>query len=254
MTEPSQHELVEEQFGPQASAYLGSEVHRTGEDLRELERLLGQHPATDALDLGTGGGHVAFLLSPRARRVVAYDLSESMIATTMAEAARRGLGNIAGQRGPVEQLPFADGSFDFVASRYSTHHWQDAAAGLREARRVLARAGRAVFMDVISPGVPLLDTWQQTFEVLRDPSHVRNYSLAEWHELLAAAGFNARTAITFRIRMEFPSWIARMRTPEDHVRAIRSMQSVASTQVRDYFQIEADGSFLLDSMLISATA
>jgi len=51
---------------------------------------------------------------------------------------------------------------------------------LREARRVLKPGGRAVFMDAISPGPALLDTYLQAVELLRDPSHLRDYSLAEW--------------------------------------------------------------------------
>jgi hypothetical protein len=52
--------------------------------------------------------------------------------------------------------------------------------------------------------------------------------------------------------MEFASWIARMRTPEVNVAAIRALQSAAPVEVTEHFSIEADGSFLLDSVLIEA--
>ena len=74
----------------------------------------------------------------------------------------------------------ADGAFDFLACRYSAHHWRDLDAGLRQARRVLRPNAAAVFIDAVSPGAPLLDTHLQAVELLRDTSHVRDYSVAEW--------------------------------------------------------------------------
>lgn len=65
-----------------------------------------------------------------------------MLAVVESEATRRGLSNITTTRGPVERLPFANGSFDWVVSRDSAHHWSDLGVGLREARRFLERTGR----------------------------------------------------------------------------------------------------------------
>jgi hypothetical protein len=119
-------------------------------------------------------------------------------------------------------------------------------------RRVVKPDGLALFMDVVSPGVPLLDTWLQTLELLRDPSHVRNASVAEWQTTLADVGFAVDDVVTYRLRLEFDSWIARMRTPDVHVAAIRSLHARASSEVKDYFQIGEDGSFTVDTVLIAA--
>ena len=89
-------------------------------------------------------------------------------------------------------------------------------------------------------------------ELLRDPSHVRDYRVSEWRALLDAAGFSPGVAVASRPRMEFASWIARMRTPATHVAAIRALQAAAPAEVASHFGIEADGSFLLDSALIEA--
>ncbi|MDF1480542.1 class I SAM-dependent methyltransferase [Extensimonas sp. H3M7-6] len=145
-------------------------------------------------------------------------------------------------------------SFDVVASRYSAHHWSNVPAGLTQMHRVSKPGGLAVFMDVISPGVPLLDTWLQTLELLRDPSHVRNFSQVEWQNMLGSAGFVVCTATTFRLRLEFSSWIERMKTAAAHVAAIRSLQQRAGAEVTEHFAIEADGSFTVDTMLITAQA
>jgi hypothetical protein len=107
-------------------------------------------------------------------------------------------------------------------------------------------------MDVVSPGVALFDTWLQSLELLRDPSHVRNASLAEWCALLAHAGFDVGSITRFRLRLEFGTWIERMKTPPAHVQAIRSLQAYAGAEVREYFAIEPDGSFTVDTVLIAA--
>jgi ubiquinone/menaquinone biosynthesis C-methylase UbiE len=160
-----------------------------------MESCLRGHGAARVLDLGCGGGHVSYRAAPHVAKVVAYDLSADMLAAVRHAAAERGLGNIATQAGAAEDVPFPDRSFDFVLSRYSAHHWQDFARGLREARRVLKPGGRAVFADSISPGALLLDTFLQSVELLRDPSHVRSYSRKEWEEALRAAGFRPGAAI-----------------------------------------------------------
>jgi hypothetical protein len=119
-------------------------------------------------------------------------------------------------------------------------------------RRVLKPDGVALFMDVVSPGVPLLDTWLQSLELLRDPSHVRNASVAEWRATLAAVGFAVEDVVTYRLRLEFGPWIERMRTPDVHVAAIRALQRRAPAEVRDHFALADDGSFTVDTALVVA--
>lgn len=243
----SHDQAVDRQFGPRAAAYLSSAVHAQGADLDQLAGLAREHPGARVLDLGCGGGHVSFQVAPGAAQVVAYDLSQSMLDVVAAEAARRGLDNLATRRGKAEHLPFADGEFDLVLCRYSTHHWQDPGQALREARRVLKPGGIAAFADVVSPGEPLLDTWLQMLGVLRDNSHVRNYAVAEWLRLLAEAGFVLRSCTPRRITLEFGSWVERMRTPAALVAALRHMLAIAPESVHRHYAIAQDGSFSSDT-------
>jgi ubiquinone/menaquinone biosynthesis C-methylase UbiE len=246
--------LVTGQFGPRANAYVESAVHARGEDLAALEAIVEQaHPAR-ALDLGCGGGHVAYLLARHAARVVAVDLSADMLAAVTRAARDKGLANIETHRASVERLPFGDASFDCVVTRYSAHHWLDFEGGLREARRVAKPGSPAIFMDVFTPGVPLLDTHLQSLELLRDTSHVRNYTLAEWSDALARAGFALKSVRTWRLHLEFASWIARMRTPDVLVAAIRALQAAAAEEVRSHFAMKTDGSFTIDTMLLETVA
>jgi len=172
--------------------------------------------------------------------------------TVARAAAERGLSNVRTERGVAEELPFEDASFDLVLSRYSAHHWRDFDAGLREATRVLKPGGVAGFVDAVSPGLPLLDTHLQAIEVLRDPSHVRDYARAEWEAALARAGLIPGAVTPFRVRMEFAVWVERMRTPPVQVEAIRALQGAVSGGVARHFGIGPDGSFDLDIALFQA--
>ena len=115
---------------------------------------------------------------------------------------------------------------------------------------VVARAaqdrGLANVTTQISPGTPLLDTWYQAIELLRDPSHVRSYSRPEWEEALARAGFASRATSRHRVRLVFDVWIERMQTPRVQADAIRALQARMSEGVARYFAVEADGTFQIE--------
>jgi ubiquinone/menaquinone biosynthesis C-methylase UbiE len=248
------HAVVNSQFGPRAQAYVDSPVHAAGPDLDALAGMLQAVPPVRALDVGTGGGHVAYLMARYAQLVTATDLSGDMVAVVAQTARERGLDNVEAIMAPVEQLPFDDAWFDFAVSRLSAHHWTDLDAGLRAIRRVVKSAAPVVFIDAYSPGRALLDTHLQAVEVLRDMSHVRDYTPAEWNAALSRAGFSVCTYQTWRLRLEFSSWISRMQTPQDNVRAIRALQAAAADETRGHFGIEPDGSFMLDVHMLETRA
>ncbi|WP_152047039.1 class I SAM-dependent methyltransferase [Aureimonas psammosilenae] len=244
--------VVDRQFGARAEAYVSSAVHASGADLDWMEDIArALHPA-NALDLGCGGGHVSYRVAPHTARTVAADLSPDMLAAVAQTATARGIGNIETVQTRAEVLPFADESMDLVLTRFSAHHWSDVEAGLRQARRVLKRGAPFLVVDAASPGPALLDTHLQAVEALRDPSHVRDYSGSEWQAMLGRAGFTVRRMEAHRLRMDFATWTARMRTPDVAVAAIRYLQDALPEEAKQAFSIEPDGSFLLDTIWIEA--
>src|SRR3546814_17543355 len=70
-------------------------VHASGPDLDWMEQQIRGSTPKRLLDIGCGGGHVAYRMAPHAAEVIASDLSSEMIAAVVREAAQRDIGNIA---------------------------------------------------------------------------------------------------------------------------------------------------------------
>lgn len=241
----SHDQSVHAQFDSRAQAYLQSAVHAQGPDLEYARDRVAAclPPCASALDVGCGAGHLAFAIAPALARVVALDPSQGMLATVAAAAQARGLAQIETHAGQAAALPFADAGFDLVCTRYSAHHWTDLPAALADMHRVLKPGGCLLVIDVLGDDDALVDTHLQALELLRDPSHVRDRSDSEWRRLLDGAGFAVNDARQWPLRLEFASWIARMRTPDVHVAALRALQAGAAQEVQRALAYEADGSF-----------
>ncbi len=248
----SHNQVISEQFGSTAASYLTSAVHAQGADLQELAQIASASRQPRILDLGCGGGHVSFAMAPHAVEVVAYDLSPDMLQVVAAAATERGLNNLVTQQGSADSLPFADASFDLVCTRYSAHHWRNLPQALQEAARVLKRGGKFIMIDTGAPEDVLADTYVQAIELLRDTSHVRNVSRSSWRKLVQRAGLQIESEKSWKLRLEFASWVARMRTPPAHVTAIQSLWRSAPQEVRSYFNLGEDYSFDIDTLMLQA--
>nr|WP_198980985.1 class I SAM-dependent methyltransferase [Herbaspirillum sp. ASV7] len=248
----SHQQVVTEQFGSTAAAYLTSAVHAQGADLQELAQIAAAIPQARVLDLGCGGGHASFAVAPVVEKVIAYDLSAEMLDVVASAARERGLDNLAVRQGSADRLAFPDASFDLVCTRFSVHHWRNVPQALREILRVLKPGGRFIVIDTAAPADVLADTYVQAIELLRDTSHVRNISLNSWRKLLRQAGFEIASDKTWKLRLEFATWVARMRTPADNITAIKALWKSAPQEVKAYFALEADDSFSIDVAMLDA--
>lgn len=248
----SHNQVISEQFGSTAASYLTSAVHAQGADLQDLAAYAAAYPQARVLDLGCGGGHASFAVAPHAARVIAYDLSSQMLEVVRAAAVDRKLPNIEVQQGSADSLPYADASFDLVCTRFSAHHWRNLPKALQEAARVLKQGGRFVVIDTAAPADVLADTYMQSIELLRDTSHVRNVSLSSWKKLIGGTGLHVEFSKSWKLTLEFASWVARMRTSPEHITAIQSLWRAAPVEVRSYFNLADDYSFDIDTVLVEA--
>jgi demethylmenaquinone methyltransferase/2-methoxy-6-polyprenyl-1,4-benzoquinol methylase len=116
-------------------------------------------PRDIALDVGVGTGDLAFGLleaSDVSARVIGVDVSPLMIEAVRRRAETRGERRFSPILGTASGLPFADGRFDRVVAAFAVRNFGDLALGLREMRRVLRVAGRAVILELSTPPNPIV--------------------------------------------------------------------------------------------------
>ena len=187
-----------ETWSERADMYRESEAHREGED---LDLIVEWAEGKNALDVATGGGHVARRLGEAGFDVTTLDPAPGMGATVVA---------------PAEDIPFAAGSFDVVACRVAAHHFEDVAKAVSE----MARVSRNLVL--VADNLFLGETVEEA-EKLRDPTHVRCYSEDEWRELFAGAGLTVEDLRSFEKRIELAPWLARAGCVGDEARRVREL-------------------------------
>ena len=168
-----------------AEAYRTSEAHREGPDLDLLVEW--SAGGRTALDVATGGGHVARRLREAGLEVVSCDPAPGMQPDVICRA---------------EELPFPDGSFDLVASRVAAHHFEDVAAAVSEMTRVARE--RVLVVDNLYAGEAAEEA-----DRLRDPSHVRNYGEDEWRALFAGSRLAIEQAVVLAKPILVEPWLER---------------------------------------------
>ncbi len=189
-----------DRWSTHAEAYRESEAHRAGADLDLLVEWAG---GRTALDVATGGGHVARRLREAGFDVVTVDPAPGMQADVVSHA---------------EHLPFADGSFDVVVTRIAPHHFADVGAAVQEMARV--SGGLVLVVDNLYRG----DRVEEA-ERLRDPTHVRNYGEDEWRELFAQAGLEVEAVELIDTDIDVEAWLARAGCEGDEAERVRALLS-----------------------------
>jgi SAM-dependent methyltransferase len=182
-----------------ADAYRESEAHREGADLDLLVEWAAG--ARTALDVASGGGHVARRLREAGLEVVTVDPAPGMHADVQAFA---------------EDLPFADGSFDIVACRVAAHHFADVGTGVREMARVAAE--RVLVVDNLFMGEAAEEA-----DKLRDPSHGRNYSEHEWRALFGGVGLVVEEARRVDKTLRVGPWLERCDCTAEEAERVRAL-------------------------------
>ena len=186
-------------WSDRAQLYRDSAAHREGEDLDlVVEWAKG---AENALDVATGGGHVARRLRETGINVVTVDPAPGMQPDVISRA---------------EELPFAEGSFDVVACRVAAHHFEDVRASMAEMARV--SRDRVLVVDNL-----FLDDRAEEADKVRDPSHVRNYSEAEWRGLFESAGLLVDEVRRFDKPIELEPWLERAGTSDEEADGVRDL-------------------------------
>jgi SAM-dependent methyltransferase len=208
---PAREEVAEVSADPwndRLEAYRNSSTHANDPDLDTVVALCEPRDGLRALDVATGGGHVARRLREAGADVVTTDAAAGMQPDVVA---------------PAESLPFDDGSFDVVVTRIAPHHFSDIRGAVSEMARVTRDA--VVVEDTLFTSDEV-----DAAEKLRDPSHVRNYSEAEWRSFLEGAGLSVEHVESFRKTHTLDDWLARTGCEGETAGRVRELLSAVTSE------------------------
>lgn len=143
----------------------GYHVRKTHLELLGLTALRGQK----ILDAGCGPGTYGIMLAQAGNEVVGVEISPGGVQVANQRAKEKGV-NFTARVGDLENLPFADDSFDICFCGWVLHHFPDINKAVSELARVLKPGGiiglaepnesnLAVRFSRFIEDLPLLRTW-----------------------------------------------------------------------------------------------
>ena len=191
-----------------ADAYATGE-HRSGRDLELVVEFADPAGYKRVLDIGAGAGHTALALAPYVRSVVLTDPVEGMLAVARRIFDQAGVHNAEFLLAVAERLPFDADRFEIVTSRLAAHHFDDVALAMREIARVLRPGGVFILVDTLAPEDQQSAAFQDEVERLRDPTHQRIYTRAEWIAFCERAGLTIEHMDEVHKAHDVESWLER---------------------------------------------
>jgi ubiquinone/menaquinone biosynthesis C-methylase UbiE len=176
------------------------------------------------LDIATGPGYIAEAFARAAREVIGVDLTEAMLAIARERTQQHGITNVTFRFGDAQNLPFESEEFELVVSRLALHHVQNPLQVLREMTRVVRRGGTVLIEDIFASEHHERAAYQDRWETLRDPSHVRAIPLSEFLQLFRDSGLETDSVSTHDdLTPEVERWLATTQTPPERAAEVRRL-------------------------------
>jgi len=221
----TQHnELVKESFTTQAKKFAENPWVKNEERIRRLVAAAELKGSERVLDVACGPGYIAEAFARTAREAIGVDLTAAMVAIAEERTKERGVWNVSFRIGDVQHLPFGNEEFDAVVCRLALHHMPEPARVVREMARVCRVEGIVLVEDIYGSEHPERAAYQDHWEKLRDPSHVRTLPISEHLRLFREAGLETDKLLTFQdLCPEVERWLATTKTPAEDAAEVRRL-------------------------------
>jgi len=221
----TQHnDVIRESFTTQAQAFAANPWVTDEERIRRLVAAAHLNGDERVLDIATGPGYIAEALAGAVREVVGVDLTDAMLAIAKQRTKERGISNVSFRAADAQNLPFDNGAFGVVVCRLALHHLMKPLQVLCEMARVCRAGGTVVVEDIFASEHPERAAYQDRWEILRDPSHVRTLALSELLQLFRDAGLETDSVTTADdLTPEVERWLATTKTPPERATEIRRL-------------------------------
>ena len=138
-------------------------------------------PPLTIADLGSGEGLLSELLARRAKKVIAVDNSEKIVAFGVRKAKKMGLKNLEFRLGDLQDPPIEPQSVELVILSQALHHAEEPPRAIHAACRILRPGGQIMILDLL----------QHHFEKAHELYGDRwlGFPESDLHRWLEAAGF-----------------------------------------------------------------
>ena len=231
---PAHKKQTANAFGNRANSYLSSKIHREGDDLDILANW--SRGSRLALDIATGAGHTAnaiFQKNSSRSRVIAIDISPKMTHTALSAYP-----SLEVAVSDAESLPFHDDSFDTVVCRIAAHHFPKPRLFLEEVSRVSNSSSVFLFEDNVAPNTPFLNTFLNTVEKLRDPTHIQSHTVDQWTSWIEEQGFNIESATILKKDIPYIPWTTQSNTSKANLTKLNELFINAPPEAKTLFDIK----------------
>lgn len=209
MRTTSHQELIVDQFSKQAIAFSTAKTIADEKALQLLIDSVGAGPGDTLLDVACGGGNVVCAFARVVHHATGIDMTAAMLDRARTVAREKSLSNVTWNQGQAASLPYADGTFTIVVTRFSFHHFIEPLAVLKEMVRVCAPGGRVLVADMHTSTDSAKGAEFNRMELLRDPSHVRALPVSELQALFPAAGLPEARITFYELRDELENLLGR---------------------------------------------
>jgi len=224
MTDPSDHkQTVRRAFTKQADAYAATASVSDPERIARLVEATDVDSSDRVLEVATGPGHVAFGFADRCKSVVGVDLTRAPLEIARKTQRKRETENVDFVRSDAEDIPCPPDSFDVVVCRLALHHVERPGRIVREMARVCRPNGTVAIGDLVVSEHPDRDEYQNTFERLRDPSHVHALPISELITVVTEHGVEIDHLETDEVVQNVEDWLSTAETPEPQATEAREM-------------------------------
>ena len=120
------------------SSFDAGEIERMGNEYFDILDQTSVDENSYVLDVGCGTGRWSFYLSPKVRFIEAIDPSDAVFSAANLTSAKP---NIRVTKAGVDNIPFADNSFDFIFSLGVLHHIPDTEGAIKKIYEKLRPGG-----------------------------------------------------------------------------------------------------------------
>jgi ubiquinone/menaquinone biosynthesis C-methylase UbiE len=196
------------------------------------------------LDVGTGTGIIAKLVSPHVKKVVGIDISPDMI--NQANGTNNGK-NAEFILNDACNLQFEDETFDKITARMSFHHiTKDTLKAMQECHRVLKRGGMVIFSEGVPPDKSVKERYEEIFKLKEDRI---TFFEEDMQELMEQAGFKVvNVQLCIQKQASLNNWLCNSGLPPETIEKIRILHTESDDNFKKVYnmRITEDNDVFMD--------